>query len=216
LPSAAPAPVAPEISPARLRVAGLAVARGGRVLARGISFTLGPGEGLIVRGPNGSGKSTLLRVLAGLLSPVEGKVLIEGGDGDDTAGALAHYLGHAHAMKNALTAGENLEFWRAICGRPALEPAQALERTGLAHALDVPFGWLSAGQKRRAAFARLLVAHRPLWILDEPTSALDAPSSQAMAGLMGEHLAAGGLLIAATHLPLDVPGVRYLDLGEGI
>ena len=184
------------------------------MLANAIGFTLRAGEGLIVRGPNGAGKSTLLRVLAGLLAPAAGLVRLEGAGGDDAPGQYAHYLGHAHAMKNALTAGENLEFWRAFCGAPALDPLAALDKLNLAHAIDVPFGWLSAGQKRRAAFARLLTAHRPLWILDEPTSALDAQSSGTVGGLMREHLAGGGMLVAATHLPLDVPGVRHLDMGE--
>lgn len=203
-------PPSPSVT---LHVSDLAIARGGRTLARGISFTLRDGEGLIVRGPNGAGKSTLLRVLAGLLAPAAGEIRLDGCGQDDAPGPNAHYLGHAHAMKNALTAGENLAFWRSFCGAPALEPLEALEKTGLAHVIDVPFGWLSAGQKRRAAFARLLTARRPLWLLDEPTSALDARSSQTAAALMSEHLASGGLLVAATHLPLDVPGVSFLDMG---
>lgn len=211
---AVPTARTPPLAPVTLHVNDLAVARGGRTLASGLSFVLRGGEGLIVRGPNGAGKSTLLRVLAGLLAPSAGAIRLEGAGEEDAPGLHAHYLGHANAMKNALTAGENLSFWRDFCGSPSLDPLAALEKVGLAHVIETPFGWLSAGQKRRAAFARLLTAHRPIWILDEPTSALDAQSSVTVAALMSEHLADGGLLIAATHLPLDVQGVRYLDLGD--
>ncbi len=191
----------------------LALARGGRRLAQGLSFTVKGGEALLVTGPNGAGKSTLLRVLAGLLAPASGALSLEGA-GVETPGLAAHYLGHAEALKGALTPRENLEFWSAMLkiGDLGLDPQSALERVAMNHAPDIPVSYLSAGQRRRVAIARLLVAPRPLWLLDEPTTALDAASQLRLAALMKDHLAAGGLIVAATHGDLGLPA-RELRLG---
>ena len=196
-----------------LQATGLALARGGRRLAQAISFTLSGGEALIVTGPNGAGKSTFLRVLAGLLAPAEGQVALDGA-GVEAPGLGAHYLGHALALKGALTARENLEFWSAMlkAGAQGLDPQAALAKVAMDHAPDLPVSFLSAGQRRRVAIARLLVAPRPLWLLDEPATALDAASQERLAGLMKEHLAAGGLIVAATHADLGLAG-RELRLG---
>jgi heme exporter protein A len=193
----------------RLRASNVAVERGARLLFSGLSFSLADGEGLVVVGPNGAGKTSLLRSIAGLLSLSAGEIFLEGAE---SVGEAAHYLGHADAMKAALTARENLEFWSCMLGRGGLSPRDALERVGLAHVLDFPISILSAGQKRRAAFARLLVATRPLWLLDEPLTALDAVAQESIVAIMRDHLADGGLLVAATHAPLDLPGVRRLEL----
>ena len=199
----------------RLLGANVTIERGGRRLFSNLSFALGAGEALTVRGPNGAGKSSLLRAIAGLLPLAAGKVRLEGGDDEQSAGAQAHYLGHADALKGALTARENLSFWAATLrggGPPPSPVAVALDRLGLAHAIDFPVAYLSAGQKRRVALARLLVAYRPLWLLDEPTSALDAASQARLAELMRDHLAAGGMIVAATHAPLGLDA-RALMLG---
>lgn len=198
----------------RLAASGLAIARGGLTLAAGISFTLGQGEGLIVTGANGAGKSTLLRVVAGLLRAADGQVTLDnGGDRWPDVAAASHYLGHQNAMKPALTVAENLAFWQSFNGEPNATIDEALEQTGLTHTRDLPYAWLSTGQKRRIAIARLLLNERPVWILDEPTSGLDAQSSRGFAALMGRHLEAGGILIAATHMPLGLDNLQTLEIG---
>jgi heme exporter protein A len=195
--------------PQRLVVRDLAAARGGEVVISGIGFELGPGDSLVVTGPNGSGKSTLLRVLAGLLPASQGSVRVEG------AGEPPHihYVGHRNAMKTALTVRENLEFWRQFCGHPRLEVEEALARVRLAGIPDLPFGYLSAGQRRRATLARLLLAHRPIWLLDEPTAALDSASRSDLAEIMTAHLDSGGIIVAATHEPLGLARAAQLRLG---
>lgn len=195
----------------RLRVDELDCRRSGRLIFAGLSFDLGPGEALIVTGRNGAGKSTLLAILAGRLAAAGGRIVTEG-IGESTLPESLHWIGHRDGLKTALTAGENLAFAREILGAPALSPREALERVGLAHAHGLSVAFLSAGQRRRVALARLLVAHRPLWLLDEPTSALDTASQEILHTLMQEHLTAGGLLIAATHLPLLVTGAKELRI----
>lgn len=204
-----------------LSVDKLELARGGRRLATDLSFSVHAGDALVVTGPNGAGKSTLLRALAGLLPAASGDITLTGDDvsADDPAGVHAHYLGHADALKTALTARENLAFWAAMLGGRAAgrlvarSPLEALAALRLDHAADLPVGWLSAGQKRRVALARLLVAARPLWILDEPATALDVASQDRLAGLMADHRAHGGMIVAATHAPLGLADARELRLG---
>ncbi len=140
----------------RLFAAEVALERGGRQLFRRLSFEVRSGEALIVTGPNGSGKSSLLRALAGFLTLAEGAVRLEGGDPELSIGEQAHYLGHADALKGALTAGENLAFWAGILGADSRRASwlPALARLGLAHVADFPVRALSAGQKRRVALAQ--------------------------------------------------------------
>ncbi len=204
----------------RLRAWELGIERGGRRLFAGLSFEAGEGSALIVTGPNGAGKSSLLRALCGFLPVEAGGFALEGGDAERTVGEQAHYLGHADALKGALTAGENLAFWAGALGGDCSREAgrSALARVGLAHAIDFPVRALSAGQKRRVALARLLVADRPLWLLDEPTTALDAAAQAAFAAIMRFYLGEGGIIVAATHAPLGLSEARELRLGaaEGI
>lgn len=199
-----------------LTVRNLTLLRGGRTLAAGLNFEVRSGGALLLTGANGAGKSTLLRAIAGLFAPASGVISISGdGIDDDEPPALqAHYLGHADALKGALSARENLEFWSAaLKRRTGLDPLQALAAVNLAHVADLPVGWLSAGQKRRAALARLFVAERPLWLLDEPTNALDAASQARLAQSMAAHRAKGGMIIAATHAPVGLEGAAELRLG---
>ncbi|HEY1942619.1 MAG TPA: heme ABC exporter ATP-binding protein CcmA [Roseiarcus sp.] len=199
----------------RLCATDIAIERGGRSIFAGVSFEARAGRALVLTGPNGAGKSSLLRAIAGLLPLAAGALRLEGGAEDAVLGEQAHYLGHADALKGALTAGENLAFWAgALSGDPS-RPAwlSALARLGLAHVADFPVRALSAGQKRRVALARLLVAARPLWLLDEPTTALDAAAQARFGVIMREHLAAGGLIVAATHAPLGLEGADALPLG---
>ena len=203
----------------RLEVSDIRVERGGRRVLDGLSFELAPGEALIVTGPNGAGKSTLLRVLAGLLPLKQGRIAIVGTKDPPPCAELAHYLGHADGNKASLTAAENLSFWAAMLtsrqGREAaLPPREALAFFALAHATDLPVAVLSAGQKRRVALARLLVAARPIWLLDEPMNALDAASQARLSELMRSHLSEGRMIVAATHGALDLPNARQLALRQ--
>ena len=197
----------------RLIAQKLCIDRGGRRIVQGADFSLSDGEALVVAGPNGAGKSTLLRAIAGLLPLVSGSLTLDGEAGD-VASSL-HYVGHSEGMKPALTVRENLEFWGAFLARGATgrTPGEALDSFGLAHVLDIPAGYLSAGQKRRAALARLLVAPRPIWLLDEPTTALDVRAQAALATVMAQHRATGGMILAATHAPLGLEGAAELRLG---
>lgn len=198
----------------RFEANALSARRGEDLLFRDISFTLSDGEALVVTGPNGSGKSTLLRVLAGLLPQEAGTVRFVDGTEDRPAREACHYLGHRNAMKRELTVEENLTFWKRFCGNDEkpdhVAVAEAAWEVGLAELLHLPFGYLSAGQQRRMAFAKLLVAHRPVWILDEPTAALDAKADEMFAWLCQAHLATGGMLVAATHQPLGIEDVKTL------
>jgi heme exporter protein A len=186
--------------------------RGGRDVFAGLDFHVTAGEALAITGPNGAGKTSLLRMIAGLLVPAEGAITLEGGDGEMTVAEQAHYLGHRDAMKPALTVMENLTFWAEFLGGTPADPVACIAAVGLAHAAALPAGFLSAGQRRRLSIARLLTVRRPIWLLDEPTAALDAASQKVFAGLMTEHLAGGGLIIAATHGPL---GISTLELPIG-
>jgi heme exporter protein A len=211
--SAASSPRPPAVV---LHVADVDVARGERLLASGLSFDVRAGEAVTITGPNGAGKSTFLRMLAGLLPVTQGRITIEGADADAPVATQAHYLGHLNALKPALSVRENLEFWADMLaggGPAALSPAAALAAFGLEHVLDVPGGYLSTGQKRRVALARLLVAYRPLWLLDEPSAGLDAGAQAQLSAVMGRHLAAGGMIVAATHMPLGLPAAREIQLG---
>ncbi|RWK55516.1 heme ABC exporter ATP-binding protein CcmA [Mesorhizobium sp.] len=199
----------------RLIAENLGGERGGETIFSGINFALGKGQALIVTGPNGAGKSTLLRVVAGLLPVAAGRLLIQGGAEDFPSVASAcHYLGHQNAMKTALSVAENLRFWRDFSGADFLSAEQALATVGLDGIGHLPFGYLSTGQRRRAAIAKLLVSRRPLWLLDEPTAGLDKASEERFGGLMREHLDEGGIIIAATHLPLGIEGATELRMGE--
>ena len=196
----------------RLTAQNLSLERGGRLLLSKLTFALEAGEALVVTGPNGAGKSSLLRALAGFLPLGGGAVVWEGLADGETAQERLHYVGHADALKGALTARENLEFWAGLLGGPAGGVVDALARLGLAAIADLPVRALSAGQKRRVALARLLVAPRPVWLLDEPTTALDAAAQGRFADMARAHMSEGGLVVAATHAPLGLEAPRTLDL----
>lgn len=195
-----------------LKAEGLAAFRGERLVFRDLDFAVPAGGALILAGPNGSGKSTLLRLLAGLVRPEAGHLSWNGADAlaDLTghAGRVA-YVGHQDAVKPGLTASENLALPARLSGRSV--PA-ALAALGLAALADLPARMLSAGQKRRLALCRLALSYAPLWLLDEPTLGLDSAAIERFGALLLGHRDAGGIVIAATHVPLPLAGVAELRL----
>lgn len=202
----------------RLVAERLSARRGEDLIFRDVFFEIGPGEALVVKGPNGSGKSTLLRVVAGLLPRETGRVELagEGGQAFETVASACHYLGHRNAMKGELTVAENLAFWRRFLGdmygASTVSIDEAAEAVGLEGIAHLPFGYLSAGQQRRFAFAKLLVAYRPVWILDEPTAALDTSGDHLFAELIEAHRRSGGIVLAATHQPLGLERAQELRM----
>src|SRR4051794_28984894 len=188
--------------------------RGGREVFPGLDFEAASGQTLAVTGPNGSGKTSLLRLIAGLLMPASGLIALQGGIAELTLPEQAHYLGHRDALKPALSVLENLTFWRDFLGGEVGDSSDCLAKVGLTHATHLPAAYLSAGQRRRLSIGRLLAVRRPVWLLDEPTSALDAAGQELFAGVMRDHLAAGGIVVAATHAPLGIEAME-LRMGGG-
>jgi heme exporter protein A len=190
----------------------VAVFRGERLVFRDFSFAVPAGGALVLSGPNGSGKSTLLRLLAGLVRPAAGRIIWDGTDAfSDIAahGRRVAYLGHQDAVKPGLTVTENLRFAAAISGHSI---TNALASLGLEPLADLPARMLSAGQKRRLALSRLLLSTAPLWLLDEPTLGLDTAAIQRFGNLIAAHRTGGGLVVAATHVPLPLPDAAELRL----
>ncbi|MBO1324688.1 heme ABC exporter ATP-binding protein CcmA [Acetobacter sp. TBRC 12305] len=222
-----------------LVVEDLCVFRGNRLVLDAVGFSLGTGGALLLRGPNGAGKSTLLRVLAGLRQPDSGTVLWHGHPvGADTAAHAARvaYLGHQDALKPGLSVVENLALF-ARAGRAGADSAQDSDNPAKDHApgaqrgqtawpnmtdalaamdllplADLPARLLSAGQKRRTALARVLLARAPLWLLDEPSLGLDHAAIDLLGAALARHRAGGGLVIATTHVPLPLPDATTLTL----
>lgn len=192
---------------------GVICVRGGREVFSGLDFEAVSGEAVAVVGRNGSGKTSLLRLIAGLLIPAGGTIALDGGDAELTLPEQCHYLGHRDALKPALSVKENLSFWADFLGGEHCDATESLAIVGLDHATHLPAGFLSAGQRRRLSLARLLTVQRPVWLLDEPTTALDAAGQDMFEGLMRDHLARGGLIIAATHAPLGIES-RELRIGS--
>jgi heme exporter protein A len=182
----------------------LAVRRGGRLLFEDLSLELAAGEACALTGPNGSGKTSLLRAVAGLVRPEAGEIAFDGAEAEGARGAGLHLVGHQDGLKPARTAFEELRFWSLWCGGAEPNLGVAAERLELTPLLGLEVRRLSAGQRRRLALARLLAAPRPLWLLDEPLSPLDARFRARFGEIMAEHLAGGGLILAAVHDPLPI------------
>lgn len=198
----------------------LACVRGERAVFAGLSFTLAPGGALVLVGANGAGKSSLLRLMAGLLKPAAGHLAWDGADIADDYEAhrrRLRYVGHADALKPALSVLENLRSWSVLWGGRggAAERAEAaLEAFGIGRLRDVPARYLSAGQRRRLALSRLLVAPAPLWLLDEPRTALDVDAIARLDREVQRHRQAGGLVVMALHGGERPPEAATLDLAD--
>ncbi|HEY3697343.1 heme ABC exporter ATP-binding protein CcmA [Phenylobacterium sp.] len=188
-----------------LTLSGVAVRRGGRRLFEGLNLSLASGEAAVLSGRNGAGKTSLLRAVAGLVALEAGTVAFGGADPAAARAGGLHLVGHQDGLKPARTAGEELAFWAAWCGGAAAGATAAVERLALEPLLDLEVRRLSAGQRRRLALARLLAAPRPLWLLDEPMAPLDAGWRVQFGAILAEHLAGGGLVLAAAHDPLPIP-----------
>ena len=189
-----------------LEVSKVSCIRGERLVLDEVSFAVARGGALLVVGPNGAGKSTLLRILAGLKRLDAGRVLFDGSD--EYAGRVA-FLGHQDAIKPGLTAIENLAFAARMGGG---DVADALAGVGLGALGGLPARMMSAGQKRRLALARLAVSGAALWLLDEPTLGLDTAAVARFGGMLAAHRASGGVVVAATHLPLPLDDAGELRL----
>jgi heme exporter protein A len=197
-----------------LIVANLTCIRGARVLFRDLNFAADAGQVLAIEGPNGVGKTSLLRMIAGFLRPALGTIVIKANSEisePEERGKQVGWLGHHDGAKPQLTPTEVLTFFARLYGS-AMEVTGALAAAGLERCADLPCQYLSAGQKKRLALARLTLSGRPVWLLDEPLAALDANGKTFAADLITKHCASGGIALAATHEPLGLDCAR-LTLG---
>ncbi len=188
---------------ARLVAKDIACRRGERLLFRGLSLECGSGAAVQVTGANGIGKSSLMRILAGLLRPFAGTVEREG---------MMGLVDERLALDANLPLARALAFWQDIDG--CREPGRALEVLQLAPLMDVPVRYLSTGQKKRAALARLINRNCPIWLLDEPLNGLDSQAQKAFEALIALHCQGGGIAVVASHQPIALPAPRTIDLAE--
>ncbi|MEP7221495.1 MAG: heme ABC exporter ATP-binding protein CcmA [Novosphingobium sp.] len=189
----------------RLAATDLSCRRGDRVLFRGLSLSLALGGAMQVVGANGVGKSSLIRILAGLSPPWSGTV--------ERHGALG-LIDERTALDPGLPLGKALAFWAEFDRLGWLARESITDRLGLSDLLDVPVRYLSTGQKKRAAFARLQGSQVPVWLLDEPLNGLDRDGAALVESLAADHCAAGGICVIASHQPFALPGMQQLHLGE--
>jgi heme exporter protein A len=194
----------------------LSCRRSERMVFTGLDFAVPAGGALLLTGPNGSGKSSLMRLMAGLIRPYGGRLEHDGVRlADDPAlhRELVAYLGHQEAVKPMLTVGEGIRFWASLRGhRDRAEAAMAA--MGLGDLTEVAGRFLSSGQRRRAGLARVIAGGAPIWLLDEPTVGLDTKSIAALETALAAHRAEGGIVVAATHAPIVLPGAGGLNLAD--
>jgi len=207
----------PASSASVLEARALTCIRGERELFSGLDLQVFAGQCLHIRGENGVGKTSLLRLLTGLTSPESGEVLWSGHSIKEEASEYHNkllFLGHRDALKEDLSAIENLRLYAAIDGITLSEQDAfaSLWRFGLKGREDLPVNCLSAGQKKRVLMARMLTRGAQVWILDEPFNALDTHAVQELQDLIAEHLRGNGLVVLTSHQPLAIPGLRVLDL----
>lgn len=190
-----------------LSASNLACRRGDRLLFRGLDLALQGGDALHVAGPNGIGKTSLLRILAGLLRPFAGVVA--------RTGTIA-LLDEKPALDPQVPLAAALAFWADLDGVGSPVRESCAERAGLAHLGDVPVRYLSTGQRKRAALARMHSQNAPIWLLDEPLNGLDAEGVKLAEALVSEHLSCGGIAVVASHQPMVLPTARTIELAAFI
>ncbi|WP_088183664.1 heme ABC exporter ATP-binding protein CcmA [Sphingobium sp. Z007] len=190
---------------AALRLEGLACLRGGRMLFRGVNLTLAAGGGALLTGPNGVGKSSLLRVVAGLLPAFAGSV--------ERTGGIA-LTDERLALDTDLPLARALDFWAKLDRADGHAAAAALEAMALTPLADVPVRMLSTGQRKRAMLARVIASGAAIWLLDEPGNGLDTASTALLGAAVAKHLAAGGIVVAASHQPLPIDAPVLIALGD--
>jgi heme exporter protein A len=188
---------------ARLAAKDLACRRGERLLFRGLTLDCSAGEAVHISGSNGIGKSSLIRILAGLLRPFTGSIEREGAIG---------LVDERLALDEALPLGKALGFWQQIDG--CNDPVETFAQLQLGELMDVPVRYLSTGQRKRAALARLLNCGCPIWLLDEPLNGLDRQAQAVFEGLVAEHCACGGIAVVASHQDFALPSPRRIGLAE--
>lgn len=191
------------------------------MIVSGVSFDLHPGDAIVVRGANGSGKTTLLRAIAGFARIREGELTATLEDAECPLEELhdshCHFMGHENGASGKLTVLENLGFWQEfLAGHTADSKSDILRRVGFEELQHARVAKLSAGQKRRLALARLLIAPRAIWLLDEPATALDTEGQQLMQSCCAEHRARGGVIILTTHGTFTLPQAKGLSLSAAI
>lgn len=203
-----------------LQTRALTCERDWRVLFSGLDLQLQRGQMLQVSGPNGSGKTSLLRLLAGLMQPTEGEILVQGrplGRQRHELASQSLWIGHAAGIKGLLTPEENLIWLTALQhGADLDEIRAALAIVGLRGFEDVPCHTLSAGQQRRVGLARLHLPRAPLlWILDEPFTALDKKAVAELERHLAAHCEQGGMVIFTTHHELQYRPACFSELELG-
>lgn len=203
-----------------IKISNLSAQKGERLLFENINFELTNGQALLLKGPNGSGKTTLLRLLAGADKIENGKIKVymasgKGRSRHDGVIGVSHFITHQDGLKRNLTVHENLSFWTSYMGGDSGRIDNALRTVGLEPMPHILASRLSAGQKKRLMLARLLTISHPLWLLDEPSVSLDDDGQKLLNKLMQEHIEAGGIVIASTHLPLGIDFNQTLNLTGG-
>ncbi|MEP6913618.1 MAG: cytochrome c biogenesis heme-transporting ATPase CcmA [bacterium] len=205
------------MSTVELEAAKLECVRGGRRLFANVSFSLSPGTLLQITGTNGSGKTSLLRIICGLMAPESGEVRWQGANirslGEEYSSSIA-YLGHRNGIKEELSSLENLRISAGLAGFELSheEARNALKQVGLAGRENLPTRFLSEGQKRRSALARLVTCNTRLWVLDEVLASLDAAAVRLVESMIKEHLSKEGIAIVATHQELKLSGGSFQRL----
>jgi len=190
-----------------LDASNLTLWRGGTCLFEDLSVRVAAGSALLIRGPNGAGKTTLLRVLCGLTRPESGEVLWEGQPAPQACCQLVAYGGHQPALKADLSVRQNLDFYAQIASSPVDRDA-LLDLLGLSRCADLEVRHLSAGQKRRAALARIFLSGRRAWLLDEPFTNMDPAGRRLLEAQIAEHVRAGGMAVVVAHDDVQLPGAR--------